>query len=265
MEHVLFSFILTTIAGLCTGLGSLIAFFSKKTNKIFLSVSLGVSAGVMIYVSMVELFQNAQTDLMDYLGRKMGNGVAVIAFFGGMALIYLVEKMVPGDVDPHDPPSQHGVHEHAETSGLMKTGFFTALAIAIHNFPEGLATFITALQAPDIALPIIAAIAIHNIPEGISVSVPIYYATGSRRKAFLYSLISGLTEPLGAIVGYLLLRPFLTPVLLGVVMAAVAGIMVFISFDELLPAAREYGEQHLSILGLVIGMAVMAFSLWMFL
>jgi ZIP family zinc transporter len=147
----------------------------------------------------------------------------------------------------------------------MRTGIFTALAVALHNFPEGLATFVSALQEPSIALPIVAAIAIHNIPEGIAVSVPIYYATGSRKKAFFYSAASGLSEPIGALIGYTLLMPFMNESTYGILFAVIAGIMVFISLDELLPSARAYGEHHLASYGLVAGMAVMAMSLWLFL
>ena len=148
---------------------------------------------------------------------------------------------------------------------LMRMGVFTALAIAIHNFPEGLATFVSALQEPGVAIPIVLAIAIHNIPEGIAVSVPIYQATGSRRRAFSYSFFSGLAEPLGAMLGWLVLHPIMSDTVFGLIFAGVAGIMVFISFDELLPAAREYGEHHLSIYGLISGMVVMAVSLLLFL
>ena len=154
---------------------------------------------------------------------------------------------------------------NAKNSKLMRMGIFTALAIGIHNFPEGIATFISAMQKPEIAIPIAAAIAIHNIPEGIAVSVPIYQATGSKLKAFRYSFLSGLAEPIGALVGWLVLNPFMTDTVFGVIFAGVAGIMVFISFDELLPAAREYGEHHISIYGLIGGMAVMAISLLLFL
>lgn len=147
----------------------------------------------------------------------------------------------------------------------MRTGILTAAAIAIHNFPEGVATFVSSLQQPTIAIPIVVAIAIHNIPEGISVSVPIFYATGSRKKAFLYSFLSGLSEPLGAVVAYLVLRPYLSETLFGIAFAVVAGIMVFISFDELLPSAEAYGEHHLCIYGLLTGMGVMAVSLLLFL
>ena len=151
-----------------------------------------------------------------------------------------------------------------ENNKLLRTGVFTALAIGIHNFPEGIATFISALQDFSIAIPIVVAIAIHNIPEGILVYVPIHYATGSKKKAFVYSFISGLAEPIGALVGYLILMPVMNDTVFGVLFAGVAGIMVFISLDELLPLSREYGEGHLSIYGLVAGMAVMAISLWLF-
>ena len=147
---------------------------------------------------------------------------------------------------------------------LLRMGMFTALAVGIHNFPEGLATFVAALQEPTIAIPIAVAIAIHNIPEGIAVSVPVYYATGSRKKAFLYSFLSGLSEPIGALVGYLILMPIMSDVVFGIIFAGVAGIMVYISLDELLPSAEEYGEHHLSIYGLVAGMVVMALSLLLF-
>ena len=146
----------------------------------------------------------------------------------------------------------------------MRSGLLTALSISIHNFPEGLATFVSALQEPFLAIPIVAAIGLHNIPEGIAVSVPIYYATGNRKKVFFYSFASGLSEPLGAALGYLVFMPFMNDVVYGVLFAGVAGIMVFISFDELLPAAREYGEHHLSIYGLVAGMGLMAVSLLLF-
>ena len=156
-----------------------------------------------------------------------------------------------------------GNSEHHKRS-LLGTGIFAALALAVHNFPEGLATFVAALNDPQLGIPIAVAIAIHNIPEGIAVAVPIFYATKSRKKAFSLSLLSGLAEPLGAIVGYLILRPFLNDTLMGLIFAAVAGIMVYISLDELLPAAKEYGEHHLSIYGLIAGMVVMSVSLVLF-
>jgi ZIP family zinc transporter len=286
MSQVIFPFLLTLFAGLSTGIGSLIAFAAKKTNKRFLSLSLGFSAGVMIYVSMIEIFGKAKVSLVAELGEKGGSWATVAAFFGGIFLIAIIDKVIPSEENPHETKSvvadcKHTKGGKCETcaargscmneepdsphkSKLMRMGVFTALAIAVHNFPEGLATFVSALQDPSIAIPIVAAIAIHNIPEGIAVSVPIYQATGSRKKAFFYSFISGLAEPVGALIGWLLLMPIMSDVVFGVVFAGVAGIMVFISVDELLPSAREYGEHHLSIYGMVAGMMVMAVSLLLF-
>jgi len=278
MGNIMFAFSLTLFAGLSTGIGSLIAFFAKKTNKKFLSISLGFSAGVMIYVSMIEIFTKAQDALVTELGEKPGAVWTVIAFFGGMFLIALIDKVIPSAENPHEPRNviadcegcgdcEVCVKEQKqkrEREKLMRTGVFTALAIAIHNFPEGMATFVSAFQDPSIAIPIVAAIAIHNIPEGIAVSVPIYQATGSRSRAFSYSFLSGLAEPIGALMGWLILIPIMSDMVYGVIFAAVAGIMVFISIDELLPAAREYGEHHLSVYGMIAGMMVMAASLLLF-
>lgn len=266
MSNVLIAFGLTAIAGLSTGIGSAIAFFAKKTNKKFLCVSLGFSAGVMIYVSMVEIYSGAQATLTAALGPRPGAIWTVVAFFAGMLLIGIIDKLIPKEENPHEAKRVESLQASPIDTNkqLKRTGMFTALAIAIHNFPEGLATFVSALQEPSVAIPIVFAIAIHNIPEGIAVSVPIYYATGSRKKAFFYSFVSGLSEPLGALVGYLLLLPFMNDVVYGLLFAAVAGIMVFISLDELLPTAREYGEHHLAIYGTVAGMAVMAVSLLLF-
>lgn len=265
MNDILLAFLLTLIAGLSTGIGSLIAFFAKKTNKKFLSISLGFSAGVMIYVSLIEIFQKAKDSLTLGLGDKWGPWATVAAFFGGMFLIALIDKLIPEEENPHEAKEVLADNTHTiQSKNLMRMGVFTALAIAIHNFPEGLATFVSALQDPGLAIPIVVAIAIHNIPEGIAVSVPIYQATGSRKKSFFYSFISGFAEPVGALVGWLILMPIMNDVVFGIIFAAVAGIMVFISVDELLPAAREYGEHHLSIYGLIAGMIIMAVSLLLF-
>ncbi|MBU8891994.1 MAG: zinc transporter ZupT [Bacteroidales bacterium] len=267
-ETVLFAFGLTLFAGLSTGIGSVLAFFTKTTNTRFLSLALGFSAGVMIYVSMVEIFFKAKDSLIAEMGERMGSWITVISFFGGMLLIALIDKLIPSIENPHEIRMVEEMDENAKkeykNKKLMKMGMFTALAIAIHNFPEGLATFTAALTDPGLGIAIAVAIAIHNIPEGIAVSVPIYFATGDKKKAFWNSFLSGLAEPVGALIGYLILMPFLSPTIFGILFAGVAGIMVFISIDELLPAAREYGEHHLSIYGLVLGMMVMAVSLLMF-
>lgn len=261
-----FAFLLTLFAGLSTGIGSALAFFTKKTNTRFLSISLGFSAGVMIYVSMVEIFQKAKESLSVVYDEKLGTIYTVISFFAGMAVIAIIDRLIPSGENPHEIRKVEEVKDSgANNKKLYRMGVFTALAIAIHNFPEGLATFAAGLTDPTIAIPIAVAIAIHNIPEGIAVSVPISFATGNRKKAFLLSFLSGLAEPVGAVIGYFILINIFNDTIFGVLFGAVAGIMVFISLDELLPTAREYGEHHLSIYGLISGMVVMAVSLLLFL
>lgn len=266
LNTILFAFGLTMFAGLSTGIGSAIAFFAKKTNTKFLSISLGFSAGVMIYVSFVEIMVKARIELIEELGVRGGSWATVAAFFGGIFLIAIIDKLIPSVENPHEVrliEDMEADTKHREKK-LMRMGLFTALAIGIHNFPEGLATFTAALTDPSLGIAIAVAIAIHNIPEGIAVSVPVYFATGNKKKAFTLSFLSGLAEPVGALVGFLILMPFMSPVVFGVLFAGVAGIMVFISLDELLPSAQEYGEHHLSIYGLIAGMVVMALSLLLF-
>ncbi len=271
-HSVWLAFSLTLLAGLSTGIGAAVALIAKTANTRFLSLALGFSAGVMLYVSFVEIIVKARVALIGHWGVVFGSWMTVTGFFGGIACIALIDKLVPEQANPHEAPSQSTLDAaHAlaarqpDRAKLGRTGVFTAIAIAIHNFPEGLATFTAALTDPALGVAIAAAIAIHNIPEGIAVAVPIFYATGSRKKAFSNSFLSGLAEPVGALVGYLILMPFFSPAVFGMLFAAVAGIMVFISLDELLPAAEEYGEHHLCVYGLVAGMALMAVSLLLFL
>jgi len=263
---VLLAFGLTLFAGLSTGIGSIVAFFSSDRDHRFLSGALGFSAGVMIYVSLVEIFAKARDSLAATLGEPAAIAWATVSFFGGIAVIALIDRLIPTLQNPHEVRLVETIESEVDAElrkrrNLHRMGLFSALAIAIHNFPEGLATFIATLEDPALGISIAIAIAIHNIPEGIAVSVPIYHATGSRRKALNLSFLSGLAEPIGALLGFFLLRPFMTDVLFGVLFAAVAGIMVFISLDELLPTAENYGEHHITIYGLIAGMAVMALSI----
>ena len=264
----------TLLAGLATGVGSGIALVSKRTTSRFLSISLGFSAGVMIFVSLAELFTQSVAQLSAVWGPRPGYWGAIGGFFGGMGLIALIDRLVPPAVNPHEARAKEAAENEAvdarvcpdegasrRGARLLRTGLLTALVVTIHNFPEGIATLLSSIQNPHLGFAIAFAIAIHNIPEGIAISVPVYYATGSRTKAFWYSFASGLAEPLGAAIGYLFLRPFLGGPTLGVSLSAVAGIMIYISLDELLPSAREYGENHLAMAGLFCGMAVMAASL----
>ena len=398
---VLFAFGLTLLAGVSTGIGSLFAFFTKRNNQKFLAVTLGFSAGVMIYVSMIEIFQKAQTSISGEVGSYAGSWITVGAFFLGIVFIAMLDKFLPKEKDVYQlsgnrqkkqylkklqhsniinknskyknnnillkQKKNHKLYklyninkvkiinekilniklsrkilnkkisnitiadkiitdktitdrtitdkiknkikknktkikkkynkkilkskynlktnhllikknninfdnqyntltftQSKKQQKLLRMGIFTALAISIHNFPEGLATFMSALQDPQIAVAVAIAIAIHNIPEGIAVAMPIYYATGNRKKAFLFSFLSGLTEPIGALIGYLIFLPIMSDLVFGIVFASVAGIMVFISLDELLPASREYGKPYLSMYGLIGGMLIMALSLLLF-
>jgi len=264
LEHVGLALLFTLFAGLATGVGSLLAFFTKTTNTKFLSFALGLSAGVMIYVSMIEIFFKAKDALVSSFGDTEGYWITVVAFFGGMLVIGIIDRFIPTYSNPHEVKKVEDMKKPGNAINdpeLMKMGMFTALAIAIHNFPEGIATFVSTLQDPSIGFAIAVAVAIHNIPEGIAVSVPIYYATGNKKKAFKYSFLSGLAEPIGAVIAFLVLMPFLSEALFGIIFAMVAGIMVFISLDELLPAAKRYDQTHLSIYGVIAGMAIMAISL----
>ncbi|SEM41800.1 zinc transporter, ZIP family [Syntrophus gentianae] len=295
MKNLWIAFGLTLFAGMTTGIGSIIAFKARRTDYRFLSLATGFSAGVMLYLSFVEIYFKGLESLVESYGDYWGHWINAASFFGGMLLIGLVDNLIPSAENPHEPhaeaetlplhdstatipdfestvhrkPTVEGLHNHGiHRPNLMRTGLFIALVIGIHNFPEGLATFFAALEDPSLGVAIAVAIALHNIPEGISVSVPIFYATGNRKRAFLYSVLSGLAEPLGAVAAYLAIRFLfagnagaLPPQMMGMLFGGVAGIMVYISLDELLPTSRAYGKGHDSLYGLVAGMLLMALSL----
>lgn len=253
---IVFALLISALAGLSTTIGSLTALFVREPGSRLMTLTLGFSGGVMILVSFVDLLGGGI--------EAIGFGPANLAFFGGMIAMFLMDGLMPHDymAERHRPAGEN-VQETALRGRLLKAGLFVALGVGIHNFPEGVATFATSLSDPRLGMAIAAAIAIHNIPEGLAVSAPVYAATGSRTKAFWWSFLSGVAEPVGALLAALVLMPFLNAAILGATLAAVAGIMVFISIDELLPISRAYGEEHLSIVGIVAGMAVMSFSLWM--
>lgn len=267
-QNLLFAFTLTIFAGLATSIGALLAFFSKSKNYTTLSIGMGFSAGVMIYVSFVEILEKSKVAFTELYGQSItAEALALLCFFAGIGLSALIDYLIPEDVNPHETKSNSQLLElkpqssTLNTASLKRTGIFTALAIGIHNFPEGFATFVSALDDPKLGLAIAFAIAIHNIPEGMAVSLPIYHATGDKKSAFWYATLSGFAEPIGALVGFFLLLPFMGEATLGITFGLVAGIMVYISFDELLPAARVYGNAHTTIAGITLGMLVMALSL----
>lgn len=247
-SNFLMAIVLASVAGLSTTFGSIISLFYKKPGPVYMTLTLGFSAGVMILISFIELLRSGI--------QAIGFNYALAAFFIGLLLMFVVDVLIS-----HDYIMEKYHTKHSYEGKLYKTSILVALGIAIHNFPEGMATFAATLSNVDLGIALAIAIAIHNIPEGIAVAVPVYAATGSRKKAFLWSFLSGVSEPVGAVIAGLILLPFLNNTVLGWTLCVVAGFMVYISFDELLPASKAYGREHLSILGVIIGMAVMALSL----
>ena len=274
MNGVLGALILTLIAGSATGIGGALVLFKKKISSNFLAGALGLSAGVMIFISLAELFPESQA-LIEGTALQHGEVFVLISFFAGMGLIMLIDFLVPEYENPHEASGLSleartaavGVLERTGSEkALHRLGIMSALAKAIHNFPEGIATFKGALNDPEMGAGITFAIAIHNIPEGIAVAIPIYYATKSKGRALLYATLSGLSEPVGAAICYGLTAIFGIELTGGspafpLVLAAVAGIMIYISLDELLPTAEKYGKHHVAIAGVIGGMAIMGISL----
>ncbi len=249
-DQVSTAFLLTAAAGLSTTIGSGLALLVRKPGAKLMGFALGFSAGVMVLISFVELLPGSI--------QSIGFLPAHAGLLAGMAGFLVIDLLIP-----HDYVGEHDHHETPDANGLRRVSMLLILGIGIHNLPEGMVTFVSALQDSHLGLAVAVAIAIHNIPEGLAVSAPVYAATGSRRKAFLWSFLSGISEPVGAALAAVILLPFLSTTVLGWVLAIVAGIMISISLDELIPVAKSFGTEHTPILGIMTGMGVMAFSLWM--
>ena len=274
MNTIVSALLLTLIAGSATGIGGALVLFKKKLSSRFLAGALGLSAGVMIFISLAEMFPEAQ-EMIGAAGTAHGEALVLVAFFVGMGIITLIDFLIPEYENPHEAPglsldartsAVEAIGQTASEKAMHRLGIMSALAIAIHNFPEGIATFIGALNDPEMGAGITFAIAIHNIPEGIAVAIPIYYATKSKAKALLYATLSGFSEVIGALLCLAVTAVFGLELTGGgatfpLVLSAVAGIMIYISLDELLPTAEKYGKHHVAIAGVVGGMAVMAVSL----
>jgi len=247
MDNVSFSFLLTTLAGLSTLLGGIAIFFSSKKNSSkILGISLSFAAGVMISVSVTDLIPEALT-MFSKTYLLLPSWLFVLTFFVlGVVLSMLIDKYFPDQT-----------LEHPEHKTLYRVGFISMLAIILHNLPEGIATFMTTNRDVTLGITLTIAIALHNIPEGISISVPIYYATGNKKRAFLYTFLSGLSEPLGALLAYFFLSPFVNDTIMGCLFSIIAGIMMHISFYELLPTARNYGERKRRYQAFLFGVIVM--------
>ena len=285
MEPILTALLLSLIAGLSTTIGSFIAFFLGKPSNKVISFIMGFSAGVMILVSFVELLQEG----INTNGMLLGT----MFFLLGMGIMFLIDMGVSHyyefeddaylekdselsynhrhhgkDGPKHDlKHGQQRRHQHRHHSPqqnqLRKTSLLVALGVFIHNFPEGMATFIGTLKEFELGLLITIAIALHNVPEGIAVAATVSSSSDSKVKPFLWSFMSGISEPLGALTVGFFLFPFISNELLGAMLSVVGGFMVYISLDELLPMSRSLGKEHLSILGICAGMFVMSISLAM--
>ena len=275
MNGTLTALLLTLIAGAATGIGGALVLFKKKLSSNTLAASLGLSAGVMVFISLAELFPEAQKEIASLGSIKYGEAWTLLAFFAGMGIIMLIDFLVPDYENPHEASglsletktAATGMLDQAgNAKALHRLGLMSAMAIAIHNFPEGIATFIGALNDPQMGAGITFAIAIHNIPEGIAVAIPIYYATKSKGKALLYATLSGFSELIGAMICIAVTAIFGVELSAGgpvfpLILAAVSGIMIYISLDELLPTAEKYGKHHIAIAGVISGMAIMGISL----
>ncbi len=242
--------LLSLIAGLSTLLGTLVVFVVRRRSEKLLCVSLGFAAGVMLSVSFIDLFPNARDLLDQALGVRLGTVCSVAALAGGVLLAIALDHFVPHE--SFDAATGEAPHQN-----LFRVGFVSTLAIGLHNFPEGVATFMAGYEDAALGLSIAIAIAMHNIPEGITVAMPIWYATGSRRRAFQYTLLSGLAEPVGALLAFLVLRPFISPLVLGVLFGLVAGIMAYITVEELIPSSRQYGYDRVALWATLTGICVM--------
>ena len=258
IENIGTAFLLTFLAGLATSIGGAIAFVVKPDNLKALSVGLGFSAGVMIFLSLTEIIPSAAETLAQYFPHSH-DWLVYASFIIGIIIALLIDYFLPDHIDQDEVlhPDDPCLHRHK----IKKAGLFTAIAICVHNFPEGMATFLSTTQSLQLGVSVAIAIAIHNIPEGIAVAMPIYHITSKKRYAMLYASLSGLTEPLGAFIGLFLLKLLFPQMIVGFLLAAVAGIMIYISFDTLLPLAKEYGDWHLSMIGIVTGMLFIWLSL----
>ena len=256
--QIVLPLILTLLAGMSTLLGGFMTFFVKRDSFKALSIGLGFSAGVMVYISLTELMKSSTIMLNVSFGEKLSSLITFVFFFVGILVAIMIDYFIPDHIE-EDLFSEHPHCNHKHK--IKRAGLITAIAVAVHNFPEGLATFLVSSHDLSLGIPVSIAIAIHNIPEGIAVALPIYHSTGKKRYAIWYSFLSGISEPIAGLVGILCLKMFMPEWMVGAMFAAVAGIMVYISFDTLLPMAREYGENHHVITGIIAGMFVIGLSL----
>lgn len=256
-HHVLIALTVTIIASLATVVGGALVLFFKQPSPRLLSFGLAFAGGAMVYVSLTEILNKSVASFSSAFNPKLGFSFGTFSFLLGIILVLLLDRLVP---NPHETiePSKLSTQS---SSSLYRTGLLTLFAITAHNFPEGMATFFATLENPTIGLPLAVAIAIHNIPEGIAIALPVYIVTENKALALAASFVSGLAEPIGALIGYLILAPYLNSIVYGLVFGIIGGVMVYLALDELLPAAKRYSKGHETVYGLVTGMSILAISL----
>ena len=259
-NHVVIAFTVTLLAGLATVIGGALVLFFKQPNARLLSFGLAFSAGAMVYISLTEILNKSIDSFSQVFNEQHAFAYGTFSFLLGVIVVLLLDRFVP---NPHERLEKN-VEQGLNQQQLLRTSLMTLFAITAHNLPEGLATFFATLSSPTLGAPLAVAIAIHNIPEGVAIALPVYMATQSKKLAILASLVSGLAEPFGAVLGYFLLQPYLSANLFGIVFGLIGGVMVYLALDELLPTAKRYAKGHETVYGLVSGMAILASSLVMF-
>lgn len=226
-------------------LGTILIFIKNKDTKKIIISSLAFASGVMITVSITDLIPES----LALLHNNLSNTNTIIITFLGVLLGIIISMLI-----------DYYLPDKSKDNNLYKVGFISMLAIILHNIPEGIATFLAGSSNFTLGLSLAVAIAMHNIPEGISISVPIYYSTNNKKKAILYTLLSALSEPLGAFLAFIFLKKYMNDIILGILFSLIAGIMLQISTCELIPTARGYNNKKYFYIFFVIGIIFMLFK-----
>ena len=215
------------IISLIEGMSTLIGFFSiyiKGDKNRIISRTLSFAGGVMIMLSIIDLIPSSISSLKENYNCFIALFYCSIFFIIGFIASHLIQNIVQ------------------EQDVLSKTGIISMIGIILHNIPEGMATYMLSSINFKLGLMLSIAIVMHNIPEGIGISIPIYCGTGNKKKAFVYTLISGLSEPFGAIISVIFLHKFINLTIMGAIYSIIAGIMIYIGYFELIKISKQYGN-----------------------
>ena len=265
---MLLALLISLLAGLATTIGGVLVIQRKSLGREFLAVALAFAAGAMVLISFMQVLPLGITWMTQTYPRATAEALVFLAFFAGIVLVLVIDRLLPSSLNPSEIEGREGAmqsDDEARNTRLLRSGLLVGLVLGLHNFPEGMATFFTTYQDPRVGITLAVAVAIHNVPEGIAVAAPVYAATGSRKKALGWATVSGLTEPIGALVAAALISWVVPESVLGLFYGLVAGMMVFLALDEMLQASWRYQtDKHQTIYGMVAGMATVAASLVLF-